>query len=71
MDFVKSAFDSFSRDSDVNGQILSFIADRMADSDQEVRSSAVQFLGPKLVGFAKKGKVSQIHFSDWSLPRSF
>jgi len=64
LEFVKSAYDAFSKDSEVNDQILSIVADRMADPDQELRSSAVQFLGPKLVGFAKKGTLDRIHFSD-------
>jgi hypothetical protein len=64
LDFIKWAYDSFSKQSDVNDQVLSFVADRMADPDLEVRSSAVQFLGPKLVGLAKKGELGRIHFKD-------
>jgi hypothetical protein len=43
--FIKFAYDSFSKNGEVNDQILSFVGDRMADPDPEVRSSAVQYLG--------------------------
>lgn len=64
LSFIKWAYDSFSKDSSSNYQVLSFIANRMADPDPEMRSSAVQYMGPKLVGLAKRGELAKIHFVD-------
>ncbi len=62
---IKLAYDGFSPDSDVNYQILSFVADRMADSDPEVRSTAVQFLYSKFFSQTKnKPDVSRIRITD-------
>jgi hypothetical protein len=62
---IKRAYDGFSPDSEVNYRILSFIADRMADSDLQVRSIAVQFLHSKLLSQTKyKPDISRIRMTD-------
>jgi len=48
LDYIERAYDRFSTDSEVNYQILSFVGDRMADPDTQVRNRAVQFLDSKL-----------------------
>jgi hypothetical protein len=53
LESIKSAYDSFSKESAVNYQILSFIADRMGDPDPMIRSIAVQCLHSKLFGGGK------------------
>ncbi len=65
LEFIKRAYDGFSTDSDVNYKILSFIADRMGDSDPEMRSIAVQCIHSKLFGGGRnRPNPSRIKLSD-------
>ena len=47
---ITEAYDPFAGDTDLNYQILSFVADRIGDSDPRISSSALQYIYSKLFG---------------------
>jgi len=50
LEAIKWSYDSFANGSELNYRILSFVADRMADPDPQVRSVAIQFIHSMLFG---------------------
>ena len=57
---IRDAYDGFTKDSELNDEVLSFIAGTMADSDPAVRSNAIQWVYSKLGGTAlDSGKIAR------------
>jgi hypothetical protein len=65
IEVIISAYDGFSTDSAVNDEILSFVANRMTDSDPMMRSVAVQYFHSRFFGGgSNKPDLSRVQIAD-------